>query len=161
LTVDVEKALGFDDYVLADYKDDANSMVGFYVAYYASQRKGVSPHSPQVCIPGGGWVISKLDRVLIPLAGAEPMQVVRVVIDKGNQRQMVYYWFEQRGRRIANEYLMKGYLLLDSITRNRTDGALVRVTTQVMPNESPTAADERLSAFIQLAVPQLGAYVPH
>ncbi len=160
LSVEVEQALGFDDYVLADYRDESGQLLNFYVAYYGSQRKGVSPHSPQVCIPGGGWVISGLDRVTFPLVDGSPMEAVRVVIDKGSQKQIVYYWFEQRGRRIANEYFMKWYLLSDSITRNRTDGALVRVTTPVGPLEAPGAADERVRAFIRLAEPLMGTYVP-
>lgn len=160
LSVGVEKALGFDDYVLAEYRNGDGSAIDFYVAYYASQRKGVSPHSPQVCIPGGGWVISELDQVTVPQVDAPAFEAVRVVIDRAGQRQVVYYWFEQRGRRISNEYLMKWYLLFDSLTRNRTDGALVRVTTQVAPNETIDVADQRLQSFIQLAAPKLGTYVP-
>lgn len=161
LSVDIELALGFDDYVLADYRREAGELVNFYVAYYSSQRKGVSPHSPQVCIPGGGWVISSLDRVNFPLDDGSPMDVVRVVIDKGSQRQLVYYWFEQRGRRIANEYAMKWHLLSDSIVRNRTDGALVRVVTPLRPNEAIEAGDERLKSFVRLSAPLLGPFVPN
>lgn len=161
LSIDVEQALGFSDYVLADYRDMNGASVNFYVAYYASQRKGVSPHSPQVCIPGGGWVISSLDSVEFALTDGSPMQAVRVQIDKGGQRQLVYYWFEQRGRRIANEYWMKWYLLQDALTRNRTDGALVRVVTQVGQMEDVKQADERLQRLVRVAVPVLGPYVPH
>lgn len=160
LSIDVEQALGFDDYVLADYRSDAGDLVNFYVAYYSSQRKGVSPHSPQVCIPGGGWVISGITREVVPLNDGTPMEVVRVVIDKGSMRQLVYYWFEQRGRRISNEYLMKWFLLSDAVTRNRTDGALVRVVTPVRPGEATDAGDERLAAFVRLAVPLMGPFVP-
>jgi exosortase D (VPLPA-CTERM-specific) len=161
LSIEVEQALGFDDYVLADYRSEAGDLVNFYVAYYGSQRKGVSPHSPQVCIPGGGWVISGITRENVALNDGTPMEVVRVVIDKGSQRQLVYYWFEQRGRRISNEYLMKWFLLSDAVTRNRTDGALVRVVTPVRPNEPAQAGDERLAAFVRLAVPLLGPFVPN
>lgn len=160
LSIDVEQALGFSDYVLADYVDPEGAQVNFYVAYYASQRKGVSPHSPQVCIPGGGWVISGIEQVKFPLTDGKPMEAVRVLIDKSGQRQLVYYWFEQRGRRISNEYWMKWYLLQDALTRNRTDGALVRVVTALGPSEDVQRADERLQRLVRLAVPMLGPYVP-
>lgn len=160
LSIEVEQALGFDDYVLADYRDDQGDLLNFYVAYYGSQRKGVSPHSPQVCIPGGGWVISGLSTTAVQLNDGTPLDVVRVLIDKDGQRQLVYYWFEQRGRHIANEYLMKWYLLQDAIVRNRTDGALVRVVTPLRQNEPQSAGDERLTAFMRLAVPMLGPFVP-
>jgi len=162
LPIEVEQALGFDDYVLADYAQEGSSKsVNFYVAYYASQRKGVSPHSPQVCIPGGGWVISALGNAPVKLGAAGSVDVVRIIISKDGQRQLVYYWFEQRGRQLSNEYLMKWQLLVDAITRNRTDGALVRVVTPVQPNEDIAVADERLRQFLQGAEPLLPAYVPH
>ncbi|WP_186764659.1 VPLPA-CTERM-specific exosortase XrtD [Comamonas flocculans] len=160
LSIEVEQALGFSDYVLADYRDEAGDVVNFYTAYYASQRKGVSPHSPQVCIPGGGWVISDIHGDVIELNDGSPLEVVRVVISKDNRHQLVYYWFEQRGRRIANEYLMKWYLLEDALLRNRTDGALVRMVTPMRPGEAAGAADARLTAFARVAVPLLGPFVP-
>ena len=157
----VETFLGVDDYLLADYKDPSKGSINFYVAYYASQRKGVSPHSPQVCMPGGGWVISSLKRIAIQVAGKKDFYVNRTMINKDNHRQVVYYWFEQRGRHIANEYLMKWYLLKDAIERNRTDGALVRVTTYLRPNEDESAADVRIQSFLHESLPLLDSYVPN
>lgn len=162
LAIEVEQALGFDDYVLADYtRAPGTPTVNFYVAYYASQRKGVSPHSPQVCIPGGGWVISSLGKVQVPVAEGQPVQAVRLIISKGTQRQLVYYWFDQRGQRFANEYEMKWHLLVDALVRNRTDGALVRVVTPIDGTEDERAADLRLTQFVQVAQPRLAPYVPH
>lgn len=160
LDIETEQALGFEDYVLADYRRADGTPVNFYVAFYASQRRGVSPHSPQVCIPGGGWVISQLERTAFKLNDGSPIDVVRVVIDRANQRQIVYYWFEQRGRRIANEYWMKWYLFVDALTRNRTDGALVRVVSPLRPGETTEVVDQRVQDFIRLAEPHLGTYVP-
>lgn len=159
LETQVEIGLGLDDYVIADYRRNAQ-IVNFYAAYYGSQRKGVSPHSPQVCIPGGGWLITSLERVPVTLADGVAFDVNRILIERSGQRQLVYYWFEQRGRRIANEYWMKGYLLLDAVVRNRSDGALVRVTTPVGQLESLADADQRLVEFMQLAVPKLPTYIP-
>jgi len=161
LPIEVERALGFQDYMLADYVSPKGERINFYAAYYASQRKGVSPHSPQVCIPGGGWVISDLQTVSFPLADGTQLTAKRVLIDRAGERAVVYYWFDQRGRRISNEYAMKWYLLRDAIVRNRTDGAMVRVITEVGRNEDVRAADERLRQFVRVAVPKLGAFVPH
>lgn len=160
LPADVEQALGLEDYVLADYVGPQGEQVNFYAAYYASQRKGQSPHSPQVCIPGGGWVISDLRTVPIPLDGQEPLEAVRVVIDRAGERALVYYWFDQRGHRLASEYAMKWYLLRDAVVRNRTDGALVRVMTGLARNEDLRAGDERLMRFVRLAAPRLRTFVP-
>jgi len=95
------------------------------------------------------------------MAGDTPFEINRTVIERDGQRQLVYYWFEQRGRRMANEYWVKAYLLADALAKNRTDGALVRVTTSVGSSESLKDADRRLSDFIRVAAPKLAPYVPH
>lgn len=161
LDTQVEVGLGVEDYLMADYRRGASEVVNLYVAYYSSQRKGASPHSPQVCIPGGGWLITSLDRVALDMEGTGRFEVNRVIISRGGQRQLVYYWFEQRGRRIANEYWMKWYLLVDALLRNRSDGALVRVTTPIGSLEAAKDADKRLAEFARLAVPRLAPHVPH
>jgi len=149
----VEK-LGMTDYLLANYLNEQKQAVNFYVAYYESQRKGASPHSPRVCIPGGGWEIADFQRLT-----AEGHPINRVLIKKGNQRQLVYYWFQGHGRIVANEYINKWYLLIDSIVKNRTDGALVRVVTNVAEHESLADADNRLIGFMAEAEPQLQQYI--
>jgi len=157
----VETALAVSDYLLADYKQPATPPVNFYIAYYESQRKGVSPHSPRVCIPGGGWQINKFQRAEMPLGDNEPvLPVNRLIIENGDDKLLVYYWFHQRGKNIANEYVMKGHLLKDALVMNRTDGALIRVTTPINFSGGIAAAEERLQSFIRTAKPYLPKYIP-
>jgi exosortase D (VPLPA-CTERM-specific) len=174
--------LKLDDYVLANFiksgverragadqsRNDSGSGVGtnfvvnFYTAYYASQRTGQSAHSPRSCLPGGGWRMLALEERLVNNArqpGA-PLRVNRAVIQQGSARQLVYYWFQQRGRDITNEYLVKWYLFQDALTRNRTDGALVRVITPLAEGEDAQAGDARLAEFTQDVAPLLAKYVP-
>jgi exosortase D (VPLPA-CTERM-specific) len=157
----IEHALFLDDYILSDYSKPKGGAVNLYVAYYASQRRGASPHSPIVCIPGGGWQIAAFERtnyrndalnVTLPLN--------RVVIAQGSNKQLVYYWFVQRGRSVANEYWSKWYLFTDAITKNRTDGALVRLVTPLLPGESEHQADERLQSFLEELEPRLSEFLP-
>ena len=153
------EVLKFDDYVLADYQQPQSAAVNLYIAYYRSQRKGQSAHSPQSCIPGGGWEIGTIETVqLNAAAGQTPAN--RVSIQKGDQRQLVLYWFKQRHRIVANEYLVKLYVLWDAMTRQRTDGALIRLTTPIQQNESEGAAEQRLLHFAQDMNPILTRYVP-
>lgn len=160
LEADVEQALDLDDYILSDYRNSGGGVVNLYVAYYASQRKGSSPHSPIVCIPGGGWQILNFDRTSYRGDGQVALPLNRVIIARGSNRQLVYYWFVERGRNIANEYWSKWFLFVDSIMMNRTDGALVRLTTPLYPGQTEQAADDRLHAFIKDLEPRLGAYLP-
>jgi exosortase D (VPLPA-CTERM-specific) len=155
-------ALKFDDYLLADYRKAAGLPVNFYVAYYRSQRKGQSAHSPRTCIPGGGWEITSLRTVEVPgrNSGAAGLHVNRAVIQKGDAKQVVYYWFKQRDRVIADEYAVKAFLAWDAITRNRTDGALIRLTAPVPLGHEESEADGLLRDFANAIQPVLSRYVP-
>ena len=155
-------ALKFDDYLLADFTD-GKGPVNLYAAYYGSQQKGESAHSPRTCMPGGGWEITSLTQR--PITGAlvngQTLIANRAVIEMGESKQVVYYWFQQRGRVVTNEYLVKWYLLWDAVTRNRTDGALVRLTASVQRGEQFADADQRLEAFARALAPQLETYIPN
>lgn len=155
-------ALKLDDYIIANYANDVGDQVNFYVAYYASQRAGESAHSPRSCIPGGGWRINNLSKITVSdiTVNGKPLQVNRLVIKKGGYKQLVYYWFQQRGRIITNEYLVKFYLFRDALMKNRSDGALVRLTTLVKPGEDVSVAEKKLLTFSRLAVPLLDKYIP-
>jgi EpsI family protein len=148
--------LALDDYIISDYSKPDGKAVNLYVAYYASQRTGESPHSPLVCIPGGGWSITKFGR--LDAGATHPFN--RAVIERNDSKQLVYYWYEERGRSIANEYWSKWYLLSDAITKNRSDGALVRLITVISPGEVERDADNRLLAFMKDLQPVLRGYLP-
>ena len=153
------KALGLDDYILSDYRKPGGAPVNLYVAYYTSQRNGYSPHSPLVCLPGDGWLITDSKRISYDGVG-NALPINRVIIDKNGQKELVYYWFDERGRNIASEYWAKWYLLADAITKNRTDGALIRLITAIAPGESQGDADRRLQSFMRAVVPVLPTYFP-
>jgi len=153
--------LKLDDYIIADYVNDGKA-INFYVAYYASQTKGESAHSPRSCLPGGGWQIASLSEISLNQGGAGSVQLKanRAVIKQGDYTQLVYYWFQGRGRIITNEYMVKWYLFWDALTKNRTDGALVRLTTMVAPGEDIGDADRRLGIFARQVSGVLDEYVP-
>lgn len=155
-------ALRFDDYVLADYRSNKEQPVNFYAAYYRSQKKGQSAHSPQSCLPGGGWEIASLTQRELPMSQGmmQSPRVNRAVIQRGDQKQIVLYWFKQRDRHLTNEYLVKFYLLWDAFSRQRTDGALVRLASLVGPGESESTVDQRLQEFAVAAGQELTRFVP-
>lgn len=155
-------ALKFEDYILADYRNIGNEEVNFYVAYYGSQRKGESAHSPRTCIPGGGWKIESISQRTINdiQINNAPLRVNRTIISMGEHKQLVYYWFQQRGRIITDEYHVKWYLFWDALTKNRTDGALVRLTAYVKPGQDIEEADALLKDFAQSINIILQDYIP-
>ena len=142
----VEVVLGADDYhSITLTKEGMAAPVEFFSAWYADQSKG-GIHSPEVCLPGGGWEIAWLERsdLTEEMSWPTPFMVNRAIIQKGNSRMMVYYWFEQRGRKIAWDIAAKYWLMVDGIATGRTDGALVRLITPILGNETETEAEERL-----------------
>jgi EpsI family protein len=151
--------LKLDDYLLADYHSATAIPVNVWIAYYDSQRKGQSAHSPRSCLPGGGWEFDTLapQRLNTPAGG---LMVNRGIISHGSERQLVYYWFQQRGRVVTNEYLVKWYILRDAVARNRTDGALVRLLAPLPPGANEAAVDRELTQFAAVLSGQLSRYVP-
>lgn len=159
----VLESLAADDYFLAEYRSrDGSDLIGLWIAYYEEQRGGNAVHSPKACLPGGGWQIESLNEHLVRGVGpaGEDHVINRSVIAKGDMRQLVYYWFVERGRIQTDEYAVKWYIFWDALTRNRTDGALVRVTTFVPDIEHMPAADARLEAFIRALNPKLAYHLP-
>jgi EpsI family protein len=151
------RVLGADDYLNRVYQHSAHAPVGLYVGYYGAQREGTAIHSPQNCLPGSGWVPVSQSRTTLQV-GEDRFPVNRYIVEKRGERQLVLYWFDGRGRRVASEYANKAYLLHDALRHGRTDGALVRVITPMDGGEA--AAGAGAEAFARALVPQLARWLP-
>ena len=163
LQASVARTLGASDYHSVSFTaPGVAAPVEFFSAWYDDQTGGNSIHSPEVCLPGGGWEIAWLDRTDMSGAlGAEgPFPVNEAIIQKGETRMMVIYWFEQRGRKLAWDIATKYWLMIDSIRTGRTDGAIVRLTTVIRPDESDAQAKARLISLMGEAVEVLPRFVP-
>lgn len=154
---DVVEQLGVDDYINRRYSAAGSAPVLVYIGYYASQRQGDTIHSPRNCLPGAGWHPVFTDRTTVS-AGAADVPVNRFVIQKGRDRQAVYYWYQGRGRSVASELANKGLLMLDAARLRRTDGGLVRLMTPVA--STPEAAFASLTAFTAALLPHLPTHLP-
>jgi exosortase D (VPLPA-CTERM-specific) len=161
LDEDVVATLELDDYLLANYTDPSGHLLNFYVAYYATQTGAEkASHSPRLCIPGGGWEMNDLRPVTIPLGNGASVPVNRTIITRGGQSQLVYYWFRQRGRDVTGDWIIKGYIIKDSVTSGQTDGALIRLVAPIAPGEKIEEVDQRMTGFLSTVVPMLPSYVP-
>lgn len=157
--------LGVDDYIIRSYFQPSG-VVGLYVGFYYSQRQGDTIHSPLNCLPGAGWQPLEQGRAFIDVRqspsspGTRKIEVNRVVIGKGLDRQLVYYWYQSRDRVVASEYWGKIYTVLDAVKYNRTDAALVRVIVPFSDAASAPKADQQAISFVQSMFPLLSRYVP-
>lgn len=161
LTKDVLDVLGRGDFLLRDYrKPGGNALITLFIAYFPSQRAGDTIHSPKNCLPGSGWAPVKADHVMISVPGHAPFAANRYLIAKGDDRQLVLYWYWAHDRAVASEYAAKFYLVTDSIRMHRTDGSLIRVSTPLAPNETLDQAEQTLVGFAGNVVPLINTYVP-
>ena len=154
-------ALGADDYLLADFTSpDTAAPVNFWVAYYGSQADR-GPHSPKDCLPGAGWEFVSLVAIPAPVAedGGPDFALNRAVVANGEQQMLMYYWYEGRGHKFADPSWARYSLLLDSLRMRRSDGALVRLMTPILPGKSVEAADARLTGLFRAAYPHLKPHV--
>jgi EpsI family protein len=153
---DVVTLLGVDEHVYRTYAGPAG-VVGLYAGYYHSQRRGDTIHSPRNCLPGAGWQPVASGTREIPFADGQ-VRVNQYVIQKGTQQQVVLYWYQGRGRIVANEYTNKALLMLDAARVRRTDGGLVRIITPVTSSLDESHA--RAARFASALLPELMRTMP-
>ncbi|MBC7738625.1 MAG: VPLPA-CTERM-specific exosortase XrtD [Candidatus Saccharibacteria bacterium] len=157
------QVLGASDYVNITYSTATEAAsVNFFSAWYQKQTEGAGIHSPAVCLPVGGWEVSAIEPVRISIPGSVygSFEVNRAVIQKGVQKSLVYYWFEQRGQRMTNDYKVKASVVLDSLTKGRSDGGLVRFVTSIGPDETEEQAAARMQRFMTELLPSLPKFIP-
>ncbi len=155
----VYNILGVEDYVMADYRDLSGRGINLYVGFYQSQSQGDIIHSPKNCLPGAGWKIVDVREETIQFKGEDSSaKVASLLLKKGEATQVVLYWYQSRGRIIASEYWQKIWLVVDSITRQRTDGSFVRLIAPVQKDETRTL--KVLKSFAKQIKPHLDAHIP-
>jgi EpsI family protein len=159
LDVEVLNILKVKDYLMRRYTDPSGKSLWLYIGYWDSQRKGAQPHSPRNCLPGGGWEPLEAKRIAIPLPdGQAPITINRYVIQKDQYQQVVLYWYQSQGRAVAGEVAARVDMVRNALTRNRTDGALVRVSMPVYGSIADTS--DALVRYVQAMYPVLGRYLP-
>ena len=161
LDPEILKVLQVTDYLSRWYSNGKGDLIGLYIGYYKTQREGVTYHSPKNCLPGSGWYVvgSGKEEIEVPGNPGRRVTVNRYIIEKGLERMLVLYWYQDRGRTIASEYWAKIHLFTDAMTRNRTDGSLVRIISPM--NGSLEETLRREVKFAQLLFPLLGDYLPN
>jgi EpsI family protein len=153
--------LGRGDFLSRIYTGGGQSQpIGLLLAYYPTQRTGVTMHSPKHCLPGSGWFFESSRYVNLSDAQGKLHQVGEYVISNGENRQFMMYWFQEQGRSIASEYVARVYLVSEAMRQNRTDGALVRVITPIGSGDDTSSARARAEAFTAQLAPILPRFIP-
>lgn len=155
------RVLGRGEFLQRDYQDQhAKARVSLYLAYFPVQQAGTRGHLPEDCLAGSGWSTIKSGTTVLSLPGYMPFPANRYVITRGNDRQLVLFWFWGRGRGVASEDWADFYLVFDSLRLNRNDDALIRINTPLLPDEDLEAGQRRLLSFAEQVSPLVGSYIP-
>jgi EpsI family protein len=152
------KVLRASEYLSRDFRKPGGPIANLYVGYYASQRSGATYHSPLNCLPGSGWTLGEPGKATIPLPDGTSFIANKYLIQNGEYKNLMIYWYQGRGRNVANEYWGKVYTVLDSVRLRRSDGALVRVTVPI--GKSEAAAEQSAIEFASAASTVLPEFVP-
>lgn len=157
----VLQVLQVDDYLMRQYWREPDQPIGLYVGYYKRMRQGATYHSPKNCLPGSGWYFVEAGTTRLDLLDPNGQAVLinRVVIQKGLEKQLVLYWYQDRGRIITSEYMAKLYMVWDAITKNRTDGTFVRLTIPFSAQQAQ-AVFAQGKVFAEQILPLLRTYLP-
>jgi EpsI family protein len=138
---DERRVAGMTDYVARVYTQAGDSVMAFstLVSYYDHQAQGKTIHSPRNCLPGAGWQILRAGTRTLDVDGAQRV-VNQYILKNGAATAVAYYWYQGRGRVVANEYRVKLNLLRDAAFLGHTEEALVRVVVPVAGETTATAA---------------------
>jgi EpsI family protein len=157
LDPETEAILQADSYLMRTYTRGAAPLT-LFVAYYGTQRAGHTMHSPLNCLPGTGWEWVERGGQRVSIAPGREIETNRNIARKNGEQDLVYYWYQSRGRTVASDYRNKVLLVRDALALHRSDGALVRVTTPMLPGDGRSADDA--ASFIRALYLPLTQHLP-
>lgn len=151
--------LKVDDYIMRTYANSKGRTVYLYIGWFKTQREGKTNHSPRLCLTGAGWYTVNAEPVSLPVTDNRQIKMNRYLVEKGSAKDLFLFWYQGRGRETASEYLTKAYLIWDSITKHRTDGALIRLSSTVTSDPDKTVRTE--ADFIRSFYPLISKFIPN
>lgn len=146
------------DYLSRTYIDKDNSRVRLYIGYHGGGEGSGEIHSPRNCLPGSGWYeVSSTPTQL--KSGVKALTVVQAIYQKGEQRELFFYWFQVQDRVIGNEYFLKMAQVASSLWSRRRDAAFIRISVPG-GEEDEALALTIAQQFTRDAYPLIGEFLP-
>ena len=154
-------ALWADDHTIATFrKKGTSNKIKLLITYYNYQSTYHTAHAPQACMLGTGWALDRSDDRAVSVSLGRTIPVRSIIWERGDIKYLGIYFFLQRGRVITSPWANKGFLLWDSVTRHRTDGALVRMEMNIGAYRSIADAQRVMDGFVADIWPVIQEYVP-
>jgi len=143
------KASGADAYGSVQYVDSKRQIYDLYVG--GALRNDENFHAPNVCMPSAGWETLSAEESTRP---GMPMR--RLLLQRGEERMLVYYWFQAGDRLAGNEWAVRFYRLLDLLRGQALSPTLI-VSVYVPVEEDVAATDVAAHRFLDALAPDLRA----
>lgn len=155
---DQQEAAGMSAYLYRWFPGEI-APFDIYVGYYDQQTQGKTIHSPKNCLPGSGWeALQQTTTVVTTPSG--PATVNSYLLQNKQQRALVFYWYQGRGRVVANEYQVKWELLRDAALRGRTEESLVRIVVRLNEQTTEAVAAALATAVAAELIPAVDRVMP-
>lgn len=130
------------------YRDTNGRTLTMFAGYFRDLGNGPGTpgvHSPKVCLPGAGWLPVHDEEWNIPADANTSLRVNRTEVEKGRERVLVLYWYQNRRRTWTTEFTAKMHLLPDALSGGGPEVTLVRIATPWTVREP--ANEEAVRAF--------------
>jgi len=157
LSENVIKVLMPTDYLSRRYVAEDGAVVDMYLSFFDGGPDSGGIHSPKHCMPGSGWFEMSSERTALELGG-ETVKLVRAVYAMGEQRELIYYWFDMRGQTMSDEYSLKLAEITGSMFHSRRDQSFIRISVQARDNVE--SAQKRVEDFLRDFYPVIREYLP-
>jgi exosortase D (VPLPA-CTERM-specific) len=160
---EIERSLSADDYHAVQFgRSPDEPRLDFFSAWYRDLSEDGVQHTPEICLPGAGWEIAEVERVDLSgdLGLESPFRVNRLILQKGEDRMLVYYWFTHLGRAIPSNAEAKISVLTKGVFADRLDGAILRIISPIDENNTETKAEALMIDLLREALPHLPRFIP-
>jgi len=155
----VYAVLNADANVLRNYQLQDGRVINLYIGYYGTAKGGRAKSAPQYCYTGQGWSIERWDKVSIGPPGTGKVQINRMIVKKGSERQLVYFWFQSEATVMRTGWDLNWHKFKHRLLYNRNDGAFVRVSMAI-PEGKREETEQRAKQFSQAVVPLVSQFWP-
>ena len=159
----VENILAADDYIAVQFSRSQDTpTLDFFSAWYRDLGEDGVVHSPELCLPGAGWEMAKVEQVDISdrLGLDAPYNINRIIVQKGEERMLVFYWFTHMGRAIPRSATAKFSVLTRGVMAGRYDGAIVRLISPIGEGQPEAEAEAHMIDLLKAALPQMPRFIP-
>ena len=129
LSPQIVASLELDDYVNQSYSNGQDT-VSLYIGYYITSNKVGAAHSPLVCFPGQGWILSDAKEKSIKV-GKDSVHFLNMLVTKSQRKELILYWFQAYDRTSPGTFLQKLNILWAKFIHSREDNAFVRVSIPI------------------------------